>query len=388
MGAGTIVFVHGTGVRLKDYKVSFDIARERARSVGIDAAFVECAWGDPLGVVFEGLSLPDPPSPDQLRAEAEDFARWSWLIDDPLFELDKLTIRDTSGFADVSPLPPGQKSPARALWEEISAYQPTTEFALLLGRAGLEPFWDEAWSCVIHSDIAPLAFERSAHELPEASRALAAAVIAQLHVVAGSHDHPGPSRTMREALFVRLLSDWNQVVYGLGAFFSNMFKRAATRVLREHRNNFTDNAALPIGDILLYQARGAAVRDFIRQKIAAAKPPVTVVAHSLGGIACFDLLALPDPPSVARLVTAGSQAPFLYEIEALASLKPPQPLPAGFPPWLNIYDRNDFLSYVAKRLFSTAEDFELQSGQAFPQSHSAYFGSDEVWQAIRDFAVK
>lgn len=37
MGQGTIVFVHGTGVRLKNYRRGFDSARERAASAGIEA---------------------------------------------------------------------------------------------------------------------------------------------------------------------------------------------------------------------------------------------------------------------------------------------------------------------------------------------------------------
>jgi hypothetical protein len=386
MPAGTIVFVHGTGVRLKDYQRGLADARECAAGAGIEDALIECAWGDPLGVVFEGLSLPDPPTEGKFRADAEDFARWSWLFDDPLFELDKLTIRDTSALHSDA-LPPGQKSPAEELWECIAGYQPSVALVLLLKRAGLEPFWEQAWTYVTGSQIAELAFERSAHELPEASNALARAVVAELHALARGHGRPGPNRAMRDALVLRLLNDWNQVVYGLGGFFAAMFKRAATRALRRHRNALTDTAALPIGDILLYQSRGSEVRDFIRQTIAGAKSPVTLVAHSLGGIACFDLLALPDPPAVARLVTVGSQAAFFYEIEALVSLKRPQPLPAGFPPWLNVYDRNDFLSYVASRLFPGTEDLEVHSGQAFPESHGAYFANDEVWQAIRDFAV-
>jgi hypothetical protein len=142
---------------------------------------------------------------------------------------------------------------------------------------------------------------------------------------------------------------------------------------------------LPLGDILLYQARGDEVRQFIRDKIMQAMPPVTVVAHSLGGIACVDLLALPNPPPIGCLVTAGSQSPLLYEIGALSSVKPPKPLPPGFPPWLNFYDRNDFLSYVARRLFPTVTDIEVESGQPFPNSHSAYFGNAAVWQEIREF---
>jgi hypothetical protein len=101
-----------------------------------------------------------------------------------------------------------------------------------------------------------------------------------------------------------------------------------------------------------------------------------------------DLLALPSPPKVASLVTAGSQAPLLYEMGALLSRKPPEGLPAAFPRWLNIFDRDDFLSYVGGRLFSGVEDFEFQSGQPFPDSHTAYFGDAEIWKKIGSFTAQ
>lgn len=387
MAIGTIVFVHGTGVRLPNYKRSVAGAKECAARAGIQAALAECAWGDPLGVEFEGLSLPDPPGEEQLRREEEDFARWSFLFADPLFELDKLTLRDAKQTGPKPP--PGQMAPWERLWTAISQYEPSLELKLLLARGNLEPFWAEAWPNITSlSDIPKRAFERSAQQLADASNALARAVVAEIHVVATAHGNPGPSRALRQKLAERLLDDWGQQVYGLGTFLADLFKRAATRVLRDHRTHFSDMASLPIGDILLYQARGPQIRDFIRAKIAAATPPVTVVAHSLGGIACVDLLALPGAPQVARLVTVGSQAPLLYEIGALVSLKRPAPLPPGFPPWLNIYDRNDFLSYTAGRLFGRVEDFEAESGQPFPDSHSAYLNNEEVWRKIREFGVE
>jgi len=158
-----------------------------------------------------------------------------------------------------------------------------------------------------------------------------------------------------------------------------LFKRTVTPLLRHYRAGLSVGAALPVGDILLYQSRGNEIRDFIRRKIEAAEPPVAVVAHSLGGIACVDLLALPNPPTVSHLVTAGSQAPLLFELGALLSLKPdptqapPYRLPSGFPQWLNIYDRNDFLSYIGEPLLVGIKDEEFESGQPFPDSHSAYF---------------
>jgi hypothetical protein len=387
MGSGTILFVHGTGVRLKAYKRSVTGAKELAVAGGITATFVECAWGDPLGVEFEGLSLPDPPTEEQLARDEEDFARWSFLFADPLFELDKLTIRDAG--AAVSKDPPGRMPGWEQLWNKVAAYEPSDELTLLLRRGELRTFWPHAWSNVVkQSPIPKLAFQRSAHELADAAGALARAVVAEIHVVATANGTPGPSRALREMLVARLLSDWDQQVYAKGTFLANLFKRVATRVLRAHRSHFSDMASLPIGDILLYQSRGHEVRSFLQRKIEKAAAPVSVVAHSLGGIACVDLLALPNAPKVARLVTVGSQSPLLYEIGALASLKRPDPLPSSFPPWLNVYDRNDFLSYRANRLFPTAEDFIADSGQPFPDAHSAYFSNEKVWKKIREFGVQ
>jgi hypothetical protein len=382
---GTIVFVHGTGVRLPAYQRGLETARKVAKACGLQHDFAECVWGDPLGVEFKGDSLPDPPDPKRLAQEEADFAQWNWLLDDPLFELDKLTTRDTSKAARA-PAMPGAKPQWLKLWESIAAYEASYDLTQLLERGGLDGLWVDAWKTIVEASPIPRqAFEASAHELAEATHALARALIAQLYVQAIDSGIPGPSMTLRKSLLDRLIVDWKQQVYGLSAFFANMMKRASTRVLRKHRSSLSNAVALPIGDILLYQSRGQTVRDFIRHKIAAATPPVTVVAHSLGGIACVDLLALPNPPQVHRLVTAGSQAPLLYEIGALLSLKAPQPLPQGFPGWLNLYDRNDFLSYVANRCWPAVSDVEIESGQPFPDSHSAYFGNEATWKEIGKF---
>ena len=109
-----------------------------------------------------------------------------------------------------------------------------------------------------------------------------------------------------------------------------------------------------------------------------------LVAHSLGGIICVDLLVREEFPTVAGLVTVGSQSPFLYEIGALPALTYPDPLPDHFPRWVNIYDRRDMLSYVAAGVLGDrVADVEVDNGQPFPQSHSAYFSNSDVWAAIQ-----
>ena len=70
----------------------------------------------------------------------------------------------------------------------------------------------------------------------------------------------------------------------------------------------------------------------------------------------------------------GSQSPLLYELGALRSLKRGQPLPSAFPPWINLYDPNDLLSYVAEKLFpGRVNDIKVQSGELPLAAHSAYW---------------
>ena len=270
----------------------------------------------------------------------------------------------------------------------ISKYRPSENLQLLLRRGGLESFWPQAWADVTTgSDIPKLAFERSAHQIPEGTNALARAVVADLHVLATAAGKPGPNRVLRQKLLERLLSDWGQQKYAVGTYLAGLFKRTASRLLRRHRNELCEAISLPIGDIFLYLTRGEEIRNYIRDNIVNSTPPITVIAHSLGGIACVDLLANDQAPDVARLVTVGSQSPLMYEIDALPSLKKPARLPGKFPPWLNIYDRNDFLSFTAGKLFPGVEDFDAESGQPFPDSHSAYFTSDRVWEKIKSVGV-
>jgi pimeloyl-ACP methyl ester carboxylesterase len=145
-------------------------------------------------------------------------------------------------------------------------------------------------------------------------------------------------------------------------------------------------ASPPTGDILKYQVRGEEIRKFIADTVEAVEDDeVIVLAHSLGGVACVDLLISQSLPKVKLLVTVGSQAPYLYEIDALWSLRPGMRLPGHFScKWLNIYDRNDFLSYKCAAVFGSdrVTDKVVASGAPFPDAHSAYFGSKEVWELI------
>ncbi|MFD8819629.1 hypothetical protein ACFV23_51195, partial [Streptomyces sp. NPDC059627] len=139
------------------------------------------------------------------------------------------------------------------------------------------------------------------------------------------------------------------------------------------------------GEGVLTRPGGAPSGAAAAAAVQEAEPPVVVLAHSLGGIAALDLLVLRPLPQVALLVTVGSQAPFLYELGALPSLEPGCPLPAHVPPWLNVYDRRDLLSYLGAGVFpGRVRDVALDSRQPFPLSHSAYWSNPELYRVLAE----
>ena len=62
--------------------------------------------------------------------------------------------------------------------------------------------------------------------------------------------------------------------------------------------------------------------------------------------------------------------------------------PRPFVPWLNIYDRSDFLSYLAADVFSGQNgivDEEVRSGVPFPDAHSAYWSRPRTYELLAAF---
>ena len=149
-----------------------------------------------------------------------------------------------------------------------------------------------------------------------------------------------------------------------------------------------------LGDILLYERRGDDILAAIEGRIlelTADGQPIVVLGHSLGGIMLVDLLSrvrAAGPLLVAKLVTVGSQSPILFKFDALGTLRPLVAQAGGRPyvPWLNVFDRNDFLSFCASRAFpgvtAGIEDFEVISGVPFPDAHGAYFRQPAFYEKL------
>jgi len=235
----------------------------------------------------------------------------------------------------------------------------------------------------------------SAAQPPELVRsAVARAVVAQALVYSrndGTYSRAASDADLRDSVVARLGIELSGMTPDRGAVdllkqgVGWLVSQSATWYLSRDSSVAT-NVAFPFsGDIMRYQRDGSAIRDFVRAQIAACTPPVFILAHSLGGVICFDLLNLHDLlGQVSGMITAGSQAPLLYELDVLAGRRFGEPLPAQFPRWLNIYDRRDFLSYVGEKVFpGRITDREVDNRQPFPQAHSAYWANHQVWDAIK-----
>jgi hypothetical protein len=156
------------------------------------------------------------------------------------------------------------------------------------------------------------------------------------------------------------------------------------KVVQHWRGPFSTSVQPFVGDIFRYLAFGEALRGYIADTVMRARPPVVLVGHSLGGIACLDLLARQPQVGVAQLVTVGSQGSQLYRMGALPGLPDGAEIPDGFPAWTNVYSPHDLLSYLAAPVFGrhAVTDVEIRGARTMPAAHSSYFEQDGFYQLL------
>jgi hypothetical protein len=395
-----ILFVHGTGVRLVSYDLTLSLVRRQAEKY-LDLACVhQCLWGERWGAKLNqsGASVPtyaDQPASmlSALDAEMIDQASWRMLSEDPLFEL-----RLLQGLAAPRrELGPRETPPGRISVQLLKNFQLSdaraAAFMAALAETSLDTFWPVAYRTIADDPEVEQILLTANRDPREVSRALARALVSALVECAMEGGHPGISGTRRTLLVALLIPslgeqplapfDWvTKPLLGLAKGIGTARGRRGRRVL-------TDSASFLAGDIILYQVRGEQIRGFIAKCIRDLDKEVVVLAHSLGGIAAVDVLVQNDlSDRVRALITVGCQAPYFYEIDALVSLRFGQQLPSHFPrKWLNIWDPNDFLSFLAAGIFTSnaVKDYEVRSRAPFPDAHSAYWDQEAVWTKIGKF---
>lgn len=396
----TLIFVHGTGVREEAFKKSLSRISQKIHSLRSDITVTPCFWGDLYGAKLNknGASIPNYDTARTiarpLSEEEFEIARWALLYDDPLFELRLLALEP----AALSEFIPGRIPPYQQLDLLIKQLSKNSALEKLLKNNGLFENWDQAVTFVRTSKEYREAIQKTQVITEEYRALITRALVAALLQIVGQEKESftnwinGANRDALVKLILETL-DGNPESQARSVSTSwiqklmlSIVSRYATYKITQRRGDLSDSTYPFAGDILLYQARGNEIRKFIRDTIQNAKPPVILLAHSLGGIASVDLLVESSLPKVQLLITVGSQASLLYEINALYSLPFGKPLPEHFVKrWLNFFDPQDFLSYQISNVFQGevfVEDVKVNNEQPFPQSHSAYWDNDYFWQII------
>lgn len=392
----TVLFVHGTGVRPDDYRRSFTQVKAGVAAAWPKARVEPCSWGEKLGVTLAhgGRSIPDFSGQPAL-SDTESAAKvlWELLSADPAYEWRELTgAAPQAGFIDGA-----AQAAAQAFPKRVAALGLLAEALTLLPADDDEAARAACWArtCKDVADSPEMTAALKSHKRVDARfrQAAARACVARWQWQHAFATSGTLTAAARDALVLRLFTELGGADAGrVSDWVKDRFKGALLRWATDRARRERDvlyNAAYPAaGDILRYQAHGEPIRREIGARIdaciASGSDEVVVLAHSLGGIACVDLLVREPRREVKALVTCGSQAPLLYELGALVSLRPDESLPAGFPrEWINVYDRDDLLSYLAAPLFKpVARDIEVRSGLPFPESHGAYWQQPDLWQRL------
>jgi hypothetical protein len=334
----TVVFVHGTGVR----KDGSDHTRKLIEANMPDWRVVAAEWGDKAGSRPAEKSVPNFRTTGGYVQTDEDrrLQTWSLLYDDPSAELRFLALN-----LEEQPPPP----PLAALLDDAlrGLYKPTIPDDLLdpLSAAGVIDISVAACEAVREDESYQVLRRRALPPEGPYLDALANAVVAQAamldEVKRGEGAPLKEDAELRDAMVLAVRDKLGPakavsargIIEILGAGVATTFKAAmyagssvvGTPYLSWNRGKASENASPVAGDILVYQARGNKIRGLIRSQILELKSPVILLGHSLGGVACFDLLADEKDEELRRqvklLATVGSQAPYFFEINALCSME-------------------------------------------------------------------
>ena len=397
-----VVFVHGTGVREPRYSETLGLVIKQAKARSIDIEVIGSYWGSIGAKLLKGgASIPTYDTTRGAGAEDEaeyGMALWALLYQDPLFELRSLGASAHRIVADV----PGQQPPGEVLQQKLDVYAPSPALVALLEPVGMAAAFARALDEMRADPDFTAIIQNAAEPISNYTAAVARAVVARAvvfdEVQADSEPQMTGSRltgVLRDGIVGQMIADLGGGERTVGDWLKQriggLAKQFSTYEIRKRRHSMSDMVAGFSGDIIYYQTRGGAIREFIERSLIAADGPVVVIAHSLGGIAVVDLLVerirKGAPLSqVKALITVGSQAPVVYELGCLTALKYGDSLPAAFPPWHNVYDLQDFLSYVAAPIFGgdRARDIPVNNRQPFPDSHSAYWTNPEFWAVVRE----
>lgn len=396
----TVIFVHGTGVRERRYLEQFQLLRARMTERGwSEVQMMPCLWGEGLGATLGagGASVPDAPDIAPLDEESAaamqwPVTRWTILAADPVHELRLLAVQYASNTRRTATVP-GSLPYAGRLQQAAESLAERPDLEGPLSRAGLTRYFAPSVTDVLAEEDTRLAMTRADAQTDSAELcgALARAFVAESgrRYEAEGGWPPLISGRTRDTLVEAVQVELGSLDLGLSErllkFGGRLALRLGASTAVERRHSFISEKHALAGDVLQYLSRGEQIREFVKATILRASDDVVLVAHSLGGIACLDLLIGERIESVRTLLTVGSQGPLLYELGSLPSLPFGASLPEWVPRWVNVYDPRDLLAYVGSspKLFGDrVEDVRVDNEVPLQDAHSAYFDNEEFYDVL------
>jgi hypothetical protein len=397
----SVVFVHGTSVRYDGYAKTFAVLQHRLSDRRPDLQLVPCAWGNLLGSPplddlslvpsnrWDGAGAAEPAGEPEAHLTQ---ARQMVLDLEPFHELRALALlwseRSTPGNLFW-----GQSAVSR-FQAAVQAMSTDPDLCETLRAAGVAVAFAEVLSAIASSDVVQdcLAGIRDVDgpDWAQFADCFTHAVLAETFRVAAPPSPQQFSLEFRNALAVRMLDLLRARQLGLPRKIAGraggLLVGGLGKLVQHWRGPFSMSVQPFVGDIFRYLAFGEALRRYIADTVTRARPPVVLVGHSLGGIACLDLLARQPQVPVAHLVTVGSQGSQLYRMGALPGLPDGAALPADFPAWTNVYSPHDLLSYLAAPLFGrhVVTDVEIRGARMMPAAHSSYFEQDAFYRLLTE----
>jgi hypothetical protein len=390
---GTLVYVHGASDRQAAVADHVQRIEGQLALAGMSFDVVASRWGEAEGARLDRIEAALPGTELVAAAFPTDAVAMRALLGGgPLVELDRLTqAPPPDDAASVSAQPPRWREADQLLeicQTEVGA--PTETVPTPDGET--QPL---GVACRIAATVVRNSPEYAvAHSsaVPELQLVAAAGRAVAATVAVGLSSPVEIVETVQVRIAEAVLGAAGATILAgyLGIDVGPDLKRWATDVLIPHRARLMREAGLGAADVLVYQRNGDLIRRVVARSIGEALGrggPVIALGNSLGGIVLVDTLSAPNAPRPDLLVTVGSQAPMLAAIDALDPLRQADS-PPPFQPWLNVYDRRDFLSFVAGPVWPGVEgitDREVDGGLGFPDSHGvAYLSNPEVYRHIQE----
>jgi hypothetical protein len=401
-----VIFVHGITVRQERFPTLLDSVRKGLSKQRNDLVVEGFYWGDMASSLrYSGASIPGflegARAVELAQGALADETQLSMLLlDEPLLEL--RLLKDVEDFdpsgAGFIPMPPEVEQRNQVLaenWDTVArTLAQSKELAALAGMQLTEYSWQNIVKATFDAAGKTERTLTVADLLDPLTRSLTASLYREIEGDRATLDTAfvwsGAEAKIQELLEAELGGQRGWLGDKLKGLAGGAAAHGLTLAMRHGlRRRIMEAISLFVGDVLAYMAKREEIQAALEKTIAVAlrksDTPLWLVGHSLGGILSFDH-CLRTARKVERLMTVGSQVGLFAELGAFPTLKP-EPggnlaSPASIEKWLNVYDPDDILSFLAQPVMTKAVDIEFDTKAPFPVSHSEYWKLDKMYARL------